>query len=306
MWKRKTINKLGLGLLLLCLLLTVLPVSAEETTESASSITFNDAIPDTNVYLYQVQTRNADGSYTTTEVFSSYAVDYSPETNEDMRELALTLEGYVDTADAMETKTVAADGTVSFEDLAEGLYLFIGDNGLVDGVTTTQGPVMLYLPLTNDDGTVSYDVNASIKPDTPYDSISVTKVWDDNKSASRPSSVQVQLKADGVNVGDPVTLSSANNWTYTWRELESGPKYTVSEVSVPSGYTVRVISNSGGSFTIRNTKSTTPGTTPTPTPNKPKGSLPYTGQLWWPVILMAALGLMFFLTGWIIRRNSVK
>lgn len=71
----------------------------------------------------------------------------------------------------------------------------------------------------------------------------VTKVWEDNDSPNRPESVQIQLYADGVAYGDPVTLSDDNNWTASYTDLpkySSGDKevnYTVDELSVPEGYT---------------------------------------------------------------------
>ncbi len=73
----------------------------------------------------------------------------------------------------------------------------------------------------------------------------VTKVWVDNNNAggTRPESVQIQLYADGMAYGDPVTLSESNYWTARYEGLpkySSGEKeinYTVDEVSVPEGYT---------------------------------------------------------------------
>lgn len=55
---------------------------------------------------------------------------------------------------------------------------------------------------------------------------------------------------------------------------------------------------------------TPPETTPenppdTPPHHNPPGKLPQTGQLWWPVILLAASGMFFFMIGWA-KRNSDK
>ena len=70
-------------------------------------------------------------------------------------------------------------------------------------------------------------------------SISVKKNWEDedNKYKARPESIQVQLKADGANQGDPVTLNADNSWTYTWEKLlaydNNGHEiqYTVAEIT---------------------------------------------------------------------------
>ncbi len=77
--------------------------------------------------------------------------------------------------------------------------------------------------------------------------VTVTKNWADgsNQDGIRPGSIQVQLYADGVAKGDPVTLSgSGNSWTYTWTGLPGGKIiYTVDEVNVPEGYTKSVNGN---------------------------------------------------------------
>ncbi|WP_407416085.1 Cna B-type domain-containing protein, partial [Methanobrevibacter sp.] len=75
--------------------------------------------------------------------------------------------------------------------------------------------------------------------DVPFVNISVNKVWNDsnNQDGVRPSEVTVQLLADygdgrgfvpvdGVN---PVTLSAANNWKYTFTDL---PTNTTSNLAI--------------------------------------------------------------------------
>ena len=49
----------------------------------------------------------------------------------------------------------------------------------------------------------------------------MTKVWKDNNNAAkiRPASIKVQLFADGIAEGDPVTLSAENGWAHTWTDL---------------------------------------------------------------------------------------
>lgn len=98
--------------------------------------------------------------------------------------------------------------------------------------------------------------------------VQVTKVWDDheNQDGKRPNTVSVQLYADGVKSGDPVTLTASNNWLYTWTGLamyrDSGQRiaYTVQEVStLPEGYTSTVKGSAEGGYRITN--SYTPQTT---------------------------------------------
>ena len=55
-------------------------------------------------------------------------------------------------------------------------------------------------------------------------SYSVEKIWNDNNNqdGKRPESIQVQLKANGNNKGEAITLNEENNWKNTWTNL---PKY---------------------------------------------------------------------------------
>ena len=99
----------------------------------------------------------------------------------------------------------------------------------------------------------------------------VTKAWSDanDKDGIRPESVEVQLYANGSAVGDPVTLTKAEDWTHTWEGLtknENGEAidYEVKEVSAPEGYTAAVKEDASG-YEATVTNSHTPKTTP----NKP-------------------------------------
>ena len=89
----------------------------------------------------------------------------------------------------------------------------------------------------------------------------VKKTWVDGNSASRPSSVTVQLLANGKACGEPVTLSAKNGWSYTWKLYcnHEGKeiKYTVQELKVPSGYQATY---SKDGFTITNTLKEIPQT----------------------------------------------
>lgn len=91
-------------------------------------------------------------------------------------------------------------------------------------------------------------------PEEEYDNTmhTVRKVWiDDGKD--RPSSIKVQLLKDGKAYGDAIELNSSNQWTYTWSSLDKKSTWTVSEISVPEGYTSSV-STAGNVTTISNTK----------------------------------------------------
>ena len=75
--------------------------------------------------------------------------------------------------------------------------------------------------------------------------INITKQWSDgaDKHASDSVTVQLQRKAigattDAKNVGDPITLNAANNWTTTVDNLVPGYTYSVVETSGDDQYDV--------------------------------------------------------------------
>ncbi len=88
----------------------------------------------------------------------------------------------------------------------------------------------------------------------------VKKVWDDkdNQDGKRPASLTVQLKANGQNSGDAVTLNAGNEWTATVTDLDkyaSGKEiaYTWSETEIPTGYTLTGNAAEGTVTTLTNT-----------------------------------------------------
>jgi len=163
----------------------------------------------------------------------------------------------------VDTKTVTADDnwSYSFTDLPK--Y----DNGNEITYTVTEDTVADYT--TTYDG---YNITNSYTPGET--SITVTKVWDDNNDQDgiRPDAIQVQLYANGEKSGDVITLTVADNWTYTWTGLaEKANKktitYIVEEVSAVDGYTATVGEVDNGNVTITNTH--TPTTPETPSSDEP-------------------------------------
>ncbi|MGY3704854.1 hypothetical protein BW731_00870 [Vagococcus martis] len=91
-------------------------------------------------------------------------------------------------------------------------------------------------------------------------SVSVVKRWEDaqNQDGIRPNVIQVQLYANSKKSGEPVELTEANNWSYTWQDLDEKANgkqivYTVKEVSDVPGYTSQIAEESQGNIFITNT-----------------------------------------------------
>lgn len=90
--------------------------------------------------------------------------------------------------------------------------------------------------------------------------VKATVVWEDgnNKDDVRPETVSLQLKADGENLGDVITVNEKSKWTKTWTGLDqykAGTKVTY-EVEVvglkggEDGYTAEITGDAGTGFTI--------------------------------------------------------
>ena len=103
-----------------------------------------------------------------------------------------------------------------------------------------------------------YDITNSYAPGKT--SVTVTKSWADNddRGGHRPKEIKFQLKVDGENSGEEITLNAENKWTYTWSELDekkSGKDivYTVEEIGKTAGYISTVTGNATEGFIITNT-----------------------------------------------------
>ena len=234
----------------------------------------------TELTIYQVAdvtVDNTDQKYVLTEAFANSKADLTA--LEDSGELARKLAAYAEENKLSGvTKSVNTGGSVSFDNLKLGLYLVLQE--VSQPGETIVNPFLVSVPLQSSQGEWEYDVDASPKAET-YEliDVSVRKVWNDGRDASRrPSAITVYLY-DGTTLVDTVALNSAVSWSHTWKGLKKSDSYTVKEEKL-SGYQ-DTYSQSGNTFTITNT---------------PK--LAQTGQLNWPIPLLAGCGVALFAIGW--------
>ena len=198
--------------------------------------------------------------------------------------LSVKLDAFVKKHTVSAEKLVTdAHGNVTFTDLPLGLY-FVKQTSTVAGYAPCTS-FLVTVPNHNTNGYV-YDVNASPKTDVArLTAITIKKVWNTDASTKAADSVTVQLLRDGVVV-ETATLSDQNNWQVIYTDMPESDVYSIVEVNVPKGFTA-TYSQSGYVFTVTNT-----------------ASLAQTGQMIWPIPVLAMAGLCLITVGTIVLRKT--
>ena len=197
------------------------------------------------------------------------------------------------------TATAKSDdkGVVRFSGLETGLYLVRGAKHSQNNVDYNITSVLVYLPSYDEEsGTWDYDMvlHAKCIPDSDdeeFTKINVKKIWKDD-GKSRPNKIIVHLLRGGETY-ETVELSEENGWEYTWDNLEKDSYYIFEEV--PAGYTAEVVKK-GNTYVITNTNE--------PPPPPPPPDIPQTGHLWWPIPLLAVLGIALLTAGMARKRGG--
>ena len=201
-------------------------------------------------------------------------------------ELSKKLDAFVSDA-TVPTGKLSTDGQgqAVFTNLPLGLY-FIKQTNTVDGYAPCT-PFLVTVPTQSGDGYI-YDVNATPKTDIEkLCSITIKKTWNTDSYAKIPDSITVELLRDDTVV-ETATLSSGNNWQTTYTDMPESDSYSIKEVNVPAGFTA-TYSQNGYVFTVTNSS-----------------SLAQTGQLIWPIPVLAMAGLFLIVVGSIVLRKTRK
>ena len=285
-------NKRNLSALLALVLALLLALAA--MAAGSAGLTIYHERENVRFDLYHVAVAS-DAGWQPTDDFAAYPVTLPDEDSPaaDWRAAAETLAAYV----AQDTPIPAASGrvasgSVQFGALEEGLYLAIGETVRQNDTLYIPVPVLIHVQ-----GDTAVTIKAEETAVTPEPvEYTVAKVWQGGENA-RPLSVTVQLLCDG-QPDRTVTLNALNGWRYTWTS-EPGHLWQVAEQNVPDGFAVAV-EQDGLAFTVTNTwqqpgqpeQPGQPGSTPVPATPSTGGTLPQTGQLWWPVPLLVILGVI--------------
>lgn len=271
-------------------------------------------VSDYDVSVYRVAQLSESGEAKATPAFAKYNISF---TENDRVQSAAELADYVIRDKITPDASVKTDsvGEITLTGLQTGIYL-------ITSATLTQGntllnfqPLLLDLPMIDEDtGVYAYEVAAVPKPVRReiLKELNVIVLWKDvGFESKRPDSVTIELYRDG-ELFDTQKVTAENGWRYTWSELSDGKLRVGAALSVDGeyadatsqaknhlingehswyvvergadGYTVtyavRPVNNT---FVVINTMNA---------PATPDQALPQTGQLWWPVPLLAAVGLL--------------
>lgn len=244
--KNKIVKTSILIMCALLLLSAAFPPAA--SAGGSASLTLN-YLPDVGFRVYLVATPGSSG-YEPVPAYAGCSASFNPSTAEGWRELAQVLAANTgSTAAPVASGKTDANGSITFTGLAAGMYLVMGDSVRRNNVEYTPNPFVVTL-------TEGQSLVCQVKgAETPYDpvvkSVTVKKVWANDRTSVRPTGVVIQLLQNGT-VYDTQVLSAATGWTYTWRELDAEKTWSVRESSVPPGYTAS-IKREGDVFTVTNT-----------------------------------------------------
>lgn len=297
--------KKGSCLLLILLLLLMLPVKADavmapEPSREVSlelSVRWEELpLSGAAVSLYQVCSMDGYGNLTPLETISDFdrLPDLRGEKDSLRQETAEALECYflshpeippTDTAVTQE-QGIAAFPSGS-RNLPHGLYLVRSIHHTQDHKVYSTSPFFVQLP--GREGLLwDYSVEARAKPEQSEEQISlrVIKIWEDKYWENRrPAQIRVHLYCDEV-LYDTVILPRNGKWAYQWAGLDAAHSWSVKEDPLRD-YAAKV-ERSGNTFYITNIYTASAAQTP---------GLPQTGQLWWPVPVLLAAGLLLLVLG---------
>ena len=244
----------------------------------------NEPIVGAELSVYYVATAilDADGNliYDYTRNFEQV------DTAIDDKSLAAKLDEFVSQHSIPSTKMVTNDeGTALCNQLPLGLY-FVKQTGEVEGFAPCT-PFLVTVP-NEKNGEYVYEVNASPKTEVArLTSITIKKVWNTDESTEAADSVTVQLLKNG-NVVKTAILNAQNNWQATYTDMPESDAYSIKEVNVPKGFTATYMQNDYV-FTVTNTS-----------------TLIQTGQLMWPIPVLAISGMLLIAVGIILLQKKRK
>lgn len=284
-------------------LLTLLPAMAlpvRAANDKTITLTYcvegegSSQVPMTGVEftIYRIGEIGEDGKITPLAAFQEYVPESADSSAQVWSDAAGKLEedltaNKLNTVQPVGTAQTNSSGAVRFDNLEQGVY-FVRS-------TKVQNGRYMYTTLPFFFSTYSQTIAIKYSRQLLYEDLKVIKVWRDSCHPSRrPKSITIRLMRDGTKYSE-ITLPQNGKWEYTWTDLETKYLWTVEEDTV-TGYKKPAFRYDNGLITVTNTCNR-----PGAHSNK---ELTQTGQLWWPVPVLLAAGLLLVIVGLIRRRGE--
>lgn len=195
-----------------------------------------------------------------------------------------------------------SQGNLRFQGLADGTYLLTGTPFQMQEELCEPEMILVTLPAKDVNGNPANIVilrpKFEIRDAQKEMQYKVIIIWEEvpgAKNKVHPETAEVFLYRNG-SVAQSMVLGTTENWQYTWTETDPSAIWAALE-TVPKGYTVRY-ERQGNTLIIINTPIVKNHQ------NTTEDKLPQTGQLWWPVPILAMSGFVLLMVGWLRRKES--
>lgn len=306
---RKALTKIGLvfmSIIMLCILFPTVSLAHDVVdTSQKASLGINYVIEGVPFQLYQIGKVNGDGSFEINELYAKYGVSIDAE---NIEKSAAALSAYIK-KDKIQpnSETVSDDnGYAVFNDLDTGVYLVLSNRIKKDNIYYNPSAVVVTLPFISEsqyvyNSIVDMKFEMEEEIDLPID-IKVIKVWEDANDDKRPNGIKVILLRDG-EVYDTVELNQNNSWQYTWENLSNEYSWDIIEEKVPENYNVTV-EREGNTVILTNKKDDKQDDSSKPSNPDNSEKAPNTGQLYWPIPILAFSGLFLVVIGLFQRKKE--
>lgn len=272
-------------LLLLCVLVmtvAALPTAAAESGTLHVTLETKDKQPidGMTVQLCQVATVDSTGYYPAA-AFENSGISIAAVVNDPDEAVAQTLMTYVNEHGVDSLSAASAGGKTTFTALPLGIWLVYGEAS----DEYAFNPYLVFLPQESN-GRLQFEVSSApkVEDNRPHETqVYVLKKWEDDQNAAhkRPDSITVEL-LNGSTVVAEAALNEDNGWSHTFQGVPKGGTYSVREKAVPD-YEVQYGGDAVNGFVITNTYV--------------GEKLPQTGQYWWPIVILAIVGVCFVVLG---------
>lgn len=263
----------------LCVFMMLLcPMTA--FADSGAELILNYGYPNVRFCAYQV----ADQNKQLTGGFAGYDISLECENNAEWQALAARLEeiaekdGLIPTAE----QRTGTDGSARFSDLTAGWYLITGDRAQIDGISYQPVPFVADLM---DGAQTKAEVKHSPVPEEPTDPTpeEPTDPTPEEPTPEEPTDPSPE-NPSSTDPGNPGGSGGGSDRDPGRNDLTS-----IIEQIIPLG------PGDGGEETE---------IVEIPSEEVPLVSLPQTGQLWWPVPVLLAGGVMMILIGIIYQKKG--